>query len=483
VVFERSGILPCLLVRPRPDLDQGGMCCFLDDVSFRQVRTHGGVSGGGHAVTGQDSVGLATQFAADVARQPAVTGPRIARTTGTRKALGGKGMARVVPAVALTTLSIVLLVLAVSGSVTFQGDFYGNLYVAGARIFHGLSPYQPQLIAAEAAIVRAGGTISSVSSPRYPAPMLVASAPLSLLPLWLAQVLVLVASIAAVIGALRLFGVRDWRCIAVACVSWPVVFGVWLGNVSPLLLLGTALVWRWRARLWPAAAALASLIAAKLFLWPIGVWVLVTRRFRTLGLAVLITVAAAAAGWALIGFNSLIEYPRLLMNIATIGEGRGCSLVGTLMSVGVSSGTARVVALVIMTALVGAAWRLAGLPDGERRAFGVTVMAVLIGTPVVWAHYLVLTFVPIALVSPELSWLWFLPMLAGIEPGPVAHPHLWVSLPALIIELVLVRSLCAPLLNRYHPASARTSALPVREPAPSGVRGAQIGGVHLGAGG
>jgi hypothetical protein len=372
-----------------------------------------------------------------------VTGGASSRPRGQ---LGIGGLVRAAPLVALTTLSVVLVVMAVHGSVSFQGDYNGNLYSAGLKILHGLDPYRPRLLAAEAAAIRAGGTVKLISSPRYPAPILVVLTPLSLLPPWLSDLLFLALSIGAVIGGLRLLGVRDWRCIAVASISWPAVSGVWLGNISPLELLACALAWRWRDRLWPLAVTVASMVAAKLFMWPVGAWLLLTRRFRPVGLAVLLALGAAAAGWAVIGLPLIKQYPQLLLNVAAIGQGRGCSLVATLMSLGISPDIARVAALLFASLLLGAAWRLARLPDGDRHAFGVILIAALIATPVEWAHYLVLVYVPIALLSPQLSWIWFLPMLAGLEPGPVAHPHLWVSLPALAIELVLLRYLCAPLL-------------------------------------
>jgi hypothetical protein len=335
----------------------------------------------------------------------------------------------------------------------FQLDFNGDFYTAGSRILHGLSPYETHLIAAEAAIVRAGHAFLGFSSPRYPAPVLVAAAPFSLLPQSVADALFFLLSGASVVAALRLLGVRDWRCIVVACVSWPVVFGVWLGNVSTLLLFGTALVWRWRSRVWPAAAALASVVVAKLLLWPLAAWFVITRRVRVPALAAAIAIAAAVAGWAVIGFAELREYPHLLANVATIGEGRGCSLVATLLSVGVSPSVARVVATLAAIGLMGGAWRLSRFSDGDRRAFGLIVIAALAATPVVWTHYLALAFVPIALLSPEFSGIWFLPMLAGLQPGPAAHPHLWVSLPALAVEIVLIRQLCMPLLVRHKSVS------------------------------
>ncbi len=400
------------------------------------------------------------------------------------QALGRQGWVSVLPPIALTTLSIVLLVMAVSGKVLYQGDFNGDIYLAGSRILHGLAPYQPQLLAHQAAIVRAGGTLVAESSPRYPPFLLVLAAPLSLLPVGLADLVFVVLSGASVIVALRLLGVRDWRCFVVAGLSWPVVEGVWLGNVSPLLLLGAAIAWRWRDRVWPVAAAVASVVVAKLFVWPLGFWLLATRRFRTFARAALIAVLAMAVGWAAIGFDDLTAYPRLLLNVASIGEGRGCSLVASLIAVGVSPGTARIIALACGLGLIAVAWRLARLPDGDRRAFGLVVVASLIATPVAWVHYLVLLFIPIALLSPGLSALWFLPMLAGVDPGgPVAHPALWVSLPALAIEFVVVCCLCWPLLAGQERASGCPDVVrPDPERGPLHAQHARLEHVRVGTG-
>jgi hypothetical protein len=396
-----------------------------------------------------------------------------------RQPLGLRGLARTVPLVALTTLSLVLLVMAVRGSVSFQGDFDGNFYFGGARILHGLDPYRPRLVAAEAATIRAGGTIRAISSPRYPAPALAVMTPLSLMPEWLAGALFFAVAVLAVPVALRLLGVRDWRCMAAACVSWPIVFGVWVGNMSTLVLLGAALVWRWRDRIWPAAIALAAVVCAKLYMWPLGIWLLLTRRVRTLGLGTILALAAAAAGWGLIGIRHIGEYPQLLLNVTTIGEDRGSSFVATLMSVGVPASVGRVTALLSAGALLVLAWRLTRLPDGDRRAYGVTVIAALVATPVAWAHYLALAFVPIALLSPQLSWIWFLPMLAGLEPGPVAHPQLWVSLPALTVELVLVFALCRPLLGKQQQIGAVTVPVATigagRRPRVAGTNASRLG--------
>jgi hypothetical protein len=71
-------------------------------------------------------------------------------------------------------------------------------------------------------------------------------------------------------------------------------------------------------------------------------------------------------------------------------------------------------------------------------------MAALIASPVVWAHYYALLFVPIALLSPRLSWLWFVPMLAVLNPAPTPHPSVVANLSILVMRWLIVMQLCSP---------------------------------------
>jgi Glycosyltransferase family 87 len=320
----------------------------------------------------------------------------------------------------------------------FGFDFKGDLYAAGRAILHGVSPYHPALLQAEAAIVKAGRGVGAYfpASPRYPPPVLLAVVPLSLLPVGVATIAFLLLSVAAVIVALRMLGVRDWRCVLLALVSAPTAQSIWIGNISAVLLIGAALVWRWRARLWPVAVATASTIAAKLILWPFAIWLVVTRRRRAAALAVSLVLAEILLAWAVIAFAGMTAYPHMLENITSIGESRGSSLVAFLLSLGVSVNTARVIAFACAALLVVAAWKLAQRPEGERQAFGLVVIAGLTATPVVWQHYLVLLYVPIALLSPRLSWLWLAPMLAMSTPSI-----------NLAIELLVASQLCLPLIT------------------------------------
>jgi len=334
-------------------------------------------------------------------------------------------------ALLLTALfgSTALLLLAIPDTHRTLFDFRGGLYNAGRDIIHGLSPYQPGFLAHQAAIMRAGGIAQGETSqhafsiPVYPAPANLAVVPLSLLPFWLAGTLYTLLSVAAMILGLALLGVRDWRCIALALISWPFTYGLYLGALGPFLVLGAAIAWHWRATLWPPAIAIAWLVITKLFPWPLAIWLLITRRFRTFALALAIGAVITLVAWAAIGFHGLAQYPHMLSNLSFIQEGRAVSLVAVLIAIGLPAGAASAAAIAAALALLGFAWRIAQRPDGDRTAFGLAIIAALTATPIVWEHYMVLLFIPIALITPRLSAIWFLPLctpLITVTSGAIA---------------------------------------------------------------
>ena len=83
--------------------------------------------------------------------------------------------------------------------------------------------------------------------------------------------LMFVAGLAAVLGALRVLQVEDWRCYSVAIVSAPAINSLALGALTSFLLLGAALAWRYRDRTVVVAVATAFTALLKLFLWPLAI--------------------------------------------------------------------------------------------------------------------------------------------------------------------------------------------------------------------
>ncbi len=343
---------------------------------------------------------------------------------------------------------------------TFSFDFHNAIYNGAVDILHGRSPYRPGFVAYAANVLRAGGKPPPLNVPVYPPVALLAAVPLALLPFKTAAALFTLLSIAALILALRLLDVRDWRCYGAAFASWPVISSLRMGALGLLLVLGAAIAWRWRQRAFPAAIALAAVIVAKLFLWTLAIWPLLTRRWRTLGLTILFTVVGVAAAWAVIDFHGMSSYPRMLSNLSFVQQGTGVSVVAGFMSIGSSTTVALAASLLITAAVVAMAWRLSRRQDGDRLAFGLLIMAALVASPNVWPDYLALVFIPIALVSPTLSPLWLVPMLGYFAPVETGGKFLLV-LPYLAIEAIVIARLCWPIPSH---TAAQTSPSHAREP-------------------
>jgi hypothetical protein len=182
------------------------------------------------------------------------------------------------------------------------------------------------------------------------------------------------------------------------------------GNLTMPMLLGLALVWRYRDR--PVVVALLTgvVVALKLFFWPLLVWLVATRRYRSAAFAVLSTVLLVLLPWAGIGFAGLRGYPHLLSTVSS-SEGPHSYSVAALLHAVIPSWTA---ATAVETA-VGAGLLLLVLAAGrrlrDRDAFALAIAAVLLLTPLLEMHYLAALLVVVALYQQRLSLAWLAPLL------------------------------------------------------------------------
>jgi alpha-1,2-mannosyltransferase len=136
----------------------------------------------------------------------------------------------------------------------------------------------------------------------YPPPVAFATVPLTLMPEGAAAVLFVILSTAAVLASLWLLGVRTPAYFAAALVANGVWASEFSGTLSVFVLLAVAVAWRWRDRWVVVGAVVAAAVAAKIFCWPLVVWLVATRRFRAAALAMGASVAAVVVSWAAIGF-------------------------------------------------------------------------------------------------------------------------------------------------------------------------------------
>jgi hypothetical protein len=319
-------------------------------------------------------------------------------------------------AVVLTLVAYWWFTMVVSGPTDWAFDFR-QFWQGGNDVVNGVSPY-PTVAQIDAAGDEFGPTrIQEIFRFPYPASAAVALAPLGVLDFDLAAAIWGVLLIASIFAALWILDVRDWRVVAVVVTSHPVITSVRLGTFTPVLLLLVAVAWRWRDRRWIVGSALAAALSLKLFLWPLLVWLVATRRFAAAAIAVGVAVVTTLAAWAVIGFEGLTSYPRLLGRLTDIVDTVGLSLVALGDLAGLPAGVAKALPFVVGFPLLIAVLVVAKRDDGNRRAFSIALVASLALTPILWLHYFSLLVAPLAIARPRFGWAWVLMWLFWLTPA------------------------------------------------------------------
>jgi len=277
----------------------------------------------------------------------------------------------------------------------------------------------------------------------YPPQLAIAYTPLAPLPLEVATGIAVLATIAAILGALAVAGVRDIRCYAAVLLWAPTVNAIENANVSAALTLGLALAWRYRATVWPFAVVVGLAVSTKLVLWPVLVWTVSMRRLRAAALAAGAGVLVTLAAWAAIGFAGLAEYPDLVSHLSDLQEDRSYSIAGMASALGLPQAAGRLAMLVLGGALVVACWRF-GRRGDDRRAFTCAVVAALALSPIVWQHYLMFLLVPLALARPRFTAAWLLPVVLWLSPRLGHGDGVQPFLPALVVGVLLYLMLARP---------------------------------------
>jgi hypothetical protein len=181
-----------------------------------------------------------------------------------------------------------------------------------------------------------------------------------------------------------------------------------------------ALAWVWRDR-WLRSGTLVGLaIASKLFLWPLLVWLLATRRYRAGSAAAGAIVLATLVPWALIGFSGLASYADLLRSMEDLFAVHSLSVATMLHALGADPWVATRAALA-----VGVAFAALALVVGRRgldaASLSLAVLAAILGSPILWQNYYALLLVPVAIVRPRFSGIWVaftLFVVAAVLPRP-----------------------------------------------------------------
>lgn len=310
----------------------------------------------------------------------------------------------------------------------------------GARdVVNGVSPYpSPELLATAGDYLDSVG-IQEVFRFPYPAGAAVALAPFGLLDFELAAVLWSILLVAAIVGALRVLGVRDWRAYFVALSSAPIMSAIHLGTLTPVLVLLAAAVWRWRDRAVVAGGALALAVSLKLFLWPLVLWLMATRRYAAAAIASSVALLFTLAAWAAIGLVGLSDYPELLRRLSDVVADRGYSFVALGNALALPEAASRALPWAAGLAVLGYAVALARRGEvGERGTFSLALVATIVLTPIVWLHSFALLVVPLALAYPRIAWAWGLMWAFWVIPAQESDGALWrVLLAAAVVVAIL----------------------------------------------
>jgi alpha-1,2-mannosyltransferase len=314
------------------------------------------------------------------------------------------------------------------GQHSFAVDFHHAFWPAGLRVLHGLTPYASPHSAA----------VTSGVAFVYPAVGALVFAALAAIPHTAADILFTIASLAAALAALRVLGVRDWRLYGLAALWPPVASGWQTANVTLLLVLGVAAAWRWRNSPVVAGGILALVISVKVFLWPLGLWLIASRRYAALGWALAIGAVVNAIAWAVLGFGQVHAYLQLVRAVTKVEEATAYTPLALALHLGSGRLAAYAIDLAIAAGVAALCLR-AGRRGRESSALLLAIAVSLLATPTVWRHYFALLLVPLAIARPRLSPVWILPMVTYV--CPVTSPRLWqlcllLSVMTLVVAIV-----------------------------------------------
>jgi Glycosyltransferase family 87 len=278
----------------------------------------------------------------------------------------------------------------------FREAFLG----AANAILEGDSPYpgldDPDLIRGAAYV--------------YPPVTALVVIPFTWLPADLAAMVFAGLLVACVPATLWVVGVRDWRCYGLAFLWPPVLSAIHVENITLVVGLGAALVWRYRDRPEAAGVSLGVSMAVKPLLWPLGLWLLVSRRLLALVWGIAISVIVALGSWAVIGFDGLVDYPDLLRRLGNLMDEWGYSVYALALDLGASHGVSKALWIATALALLAACAVVANRRD-DRRAFVLAMALVIASSPIVWLHYFALLLVVVAVARPRLGPVWFVPLV------------------------------------------------------------------------
>ena len=331
----------------------------------------------------------------------------------------GAALRRIGEVVGLGILPIAVLawmfVVGVQGG-PLSGDFHHELYPEAKLLLRGENPFpSPDTPIGGANFVWppvAGYLVS----------------PLTLLPVGVADIVMVLLGLACFALALWLVGVRDWRVYGVVAL-WPEFTSeMRVSHLTPVLAVLLAAAWKWRDREGLPGVLVGFAVAVKFFVWPLGVWFIAIGRGRA---ALVAAVFAAASLLLVLPFTGLDDYVRTLLDLGRTFDQDSYSVFGLLMQLESPETLARVVMLVTGAAVLFYCWR--------RASFTAAIGAALLLSPIVWLDFYALAAIPLAVVLPRFSLVWLVPLATwGLPSSGIGAGTAWGVTRALIAFTIVL---------------------------------------------
>jgi hypothetical protein len=201
-------------------------------------------------------------------------------------------------------------------------------------------------------------------------------------------------------------------------------------------------VWACRDRARIAGGALGVSIAAKVFLWPLTVWLVATRRVRAAAWSIGVAAFTLFVSWAVVGFRGLADYPDLVRRLTDRMDERAYTVYALGVDLGLPEAVAWTLWLALAVAVLAASVVRTRRGD-EQGAFVLALAAAIAFSPIVWLHYFTLLLVAVAIARPRLAAVWFmgiplqLVVSTGVYNGSTFQTAAVLAAMALTVALVL----------------------------------------------
>lgn len=305
-------------------------------------------------------------------------------------------------------------------------------YSAGRAVVHGHNPYP----------LPTSPAVWSGTAFVYPYVAACVFSTLAGLGLHAATALWTALSLCSIVGGTLLLAGLRWGVLVAVLAASPTIDGLQMGTLNAFLFLGIAATWRWRRRPIVVGALVGLLIAMKLFLWPLGLWLLLTRDWRAARSAAVLALGLLGVGF-IVGPVGPSTYLHLLTGLGAHEIARTSGLQGLLVAWGADPPMAE--AIGVLTALVTMAI-VARLSNGAPAAmFAACIAAALLASPIVWHHYYLMLAAPLLITQPPAkAAVWYvLTGWASLPPHTAAGISL-VGLTAIAdvaLALVVLRAL------------------------------------------